>query len=64
MVGQDKVVVDGLGDADKTDVTACFFRVAGKLADRIHGVIAADIEEISNLIFRKLLEEGRVDFVL
>ena len=45
MVRQSEVIVNSLRAADETDFGACQHSVIGKLLDRIHGVISADIDE-------------------
>ena len=70
----DKVIINCFWNSDHTDVAADLFGIAGKLADSIHGIIASDVEEISDVvcfeackklwinriveIFRKLVSAG------
>ena len=49
MVGAHQVVVDRLGHADEADVAADLLGIVAQLADRVHAVVAADIEEVSDI---------------
>jgi len=49
VIGLNQVIINGLRNTDKPNVASVMGRIAGKLADRIHGIIAADVQEIANL---------------
>ncbi len=63
MVGMRKVVIDSFGNSDDPDFITYF---TGKTVDfirRIHGVITADIEEITDLVLFKCIQQaGEVFF--
>ena len=64
MVGEHQIVVDGFRNTDKADTALNAFCVAGKLAYCIHGVIASDVEEVSDAVLFKSAEKGRIYFVV
>src|SRR5699024_6916564 len=49
VVGDHQVVVDGLGHAHEADVAAHMLAVVRQLADGVHAVVAADVEEIADV---------------
>ena len=49
VVGDHQVVVDGLGHAHEADVALDALAVLGQLADGVHGVVAADVEEVADV---------------
>ena len=55
VVGDHQVVVDGLGHAHKADVALDACAVICQLADGVHGVVAADVEEVADV---QLLQDG------
>ena len=57
VVGAVQVIVDGLWHADEADIAADSLGVAGQFADRIHGIISPDIEEIADAMLLKFLEK-------
>ena len=61
MVCHDEIIVDGFRNTDKTDAAFIFGCIAGELADRIHGIISAYIEDGLNLIFRKFCKQLRIN---
>ena len=61
MVGDHQVVVNGLGHAHKTDLAADMAAVIRQLADGVHAVVAADVEEIADVQFLQDLEQLLVD---
>ena len=60
VVGDHQVVVDGLGHAHKADVALDALAVLGQLADGVHGVVAADVEEVADV---QLFQNGEQLFV-
>ena len=60
MVGDHQVVVDGLGHAHKADVALDALAVLGQLADGVHGIVAADVEEVADV---QLFQNGEQLFV-
>ena len=52
-----QIIVDCLGHTDKADVAVCPGRIAGKLAYRIHGIIAADVKHIADISFLKSIKK-------
>ena len=60
VVGYNKVVVDGLGHAHDSHLVIVILQILGKLCNGIHRIVAADIEEVSDIIF---LEDGKELFV-
>ena len=64
VVGEHQIVVDGFRNTDKADIALNAFCVAGKLAYCIHGVIASDVEEVSDAVLFKSAEKGRIYFVV
>ena len=61
VVGDHQVIVDGLGHAHKADVAADVCAVVGQLADGVHRVIAADVEEVADVQLLQNLEQPDVD---
>ncbi len=61
VVGDHQVIVDGLGHAHKADVAADVCAVIGQLADGVHRVIAADVEEIADVQLLQNLKQLDVD---
>ena len=57
MVGHHQVIVNRLGNAHKADIAANMGTVISQLADGIHAVIAADVEEIADIQFAQDLEQ-------
>ena len=55
MVGDHQVIVDGLGHAHEADVALDALAVLGQLADGVHGIVAADVEEVADV---QLFEDG------
>ena len=55
MVGDHQIVVDGLGHAHEADVALDALAVLSQLADGIHRVVAADVEEVADV---QLFEDG------
>ena len=55
VVGHHQVVVDGLGNAHEADVALDAVAVFSQLADGIHGVVAANVEEVANV---QLFQDG------
>ena len=64
MVGDGQIVVDGLRAADKLLFCTGQQCIVGKLADGIHGVISADIDEDLNLQLVQKLEDSFVNFLI
>ena len=56
-----KVVVDGLGLADHADRAVDLRGIAGKLAHRIHGIVAAYVKEPADIQFLKLFKKKRIN---
>ena len=63
MIGQNEIVVDRLGNADKADRTFDLRRIAGKLADGVHRVVAADVKEIADVQPLQFFKEDAVEAV-
>ena len=59
-----QVIVDGLWHANEADIAADSLGVAGQFADRIHGIISPDIEEIADAMLLKFLEKLWIHCVL
>ena len=57
VVGAHKVVVNGLGHTHDPHGIAPLLGVRRHLGDRIHGVVAADIEEIADVVLFKNIEQ-------
>ena len=55
MVGHHQIVIDGLGNAHEADVALDAVAVFSQLADGIHGVVAANVEEVANV---QLFQDG------
>ena len=51
MIGAGKIVVDRLGHADKAHRAAHALAVRAQLADRVHRIVAADIENRADVLF-------------
>ena len=68
MVSQQQVVVDGFGHADEADLAADGLAVGGQLGDRVHRVVAADVEHCADIVLleqlKQLDERGFVDIRL
>ena len=60
VVGVHQVVVDGLRHAHEADVAADALGVIAQLADRVHAVVAADVEEVADI---QLFEDGEQLFI-
>ena len=63
VIGQNEIVVDRLGNADKADRTFDLRRIAGKLADGVHRVVAADVKEIADVQPFQFFKEDAVEAV-
>ena len=63
VIGQNEIVVDRLGNADKADRTFDLRRIAGKLADGVHRVVAADVKEIADVQPLQFFKEDAVEAV-
>ena len=63
VIGQDEIVVDRLGNADKADRAFDLRRIAGKLADGVHRVVAADVKEIADVQPLQFFKEDAVEAV-
>ena len=61
MVRVYQIVVNGLGLADNTDRAVDLRGIAGKLAHRIHGIVAAYVKEPADIQFLKLLKKKRIN---
>ena len=61
MISIYQIIVDGLWFADHADRTADTCSIAGKLADGIHGIITADIEEPADIELFKFAEKCRIN---
>ena len=55
MVGDHQVVVDGLGHTHEADAALHTVAIVGQLADGVHGVVAANVEEVADV---QLLQNG------
>lgn len=64
MVGVYKIVINGLRLTEDTDVAADLFSIAGKLADGIHGIVAADIKEPADVHLLEFLKKLRINRIL
>ena len=64
MVGVYKIVINGLRLTEDTDVAADLFSIAGKLADGIHGIVAADIKEPADVHLLEFLKKLRINWIL
>ena len=60
MIRQDQVIVDSLRNTDKANVTSVMGCVAGKLADGIHGIIAANVQKITDLHPVEFVKNGLI----
>ena len=60
MVGAEKVVVDGLGNAHDPAFVANRLHIAADLAAGIHGIVAAVIEEITYVVFLENLKNALI----
>ena len=56
VVGMGKIVVNRFGDPDDPEFVAHFVGKAVYLIRRIHGIIAADVEKITDLVFFKCFQ--------
>ena len=61
VVRNHQVIVDGFGHAHKADLAADVAAVISQLADGIHRVVAADVEEIADVQLFQNLEQLDVD---
>ena len=61
VVGDHQVVVDRLGHAHKTDVAADVCAVVGQLADGVHRVVAADVEEVADVQLLQNVKQLNID---
>jgi len=60
-----QVIVNGLGSAhDGNSLNAFLSNVSGQLVHSIHGIISADIEEISDAVVGKSAEQLGVDRII
>ena len=50
MVDTYKIIVYGLGYADDLNIHSVFYRILLKPFDSVHGIIAADVEEIADVV--------------
>ena len=57
VVGAVQVVVDGLGHADDAALIAGLLHVLGDLVAGVHGVVAAVIEKVANVVFFEDLQD-------
>ena len=57
MVGQHQVVVDGLGHADEADLAVDGLAVGAQLGDRVHRVVAADVEHRADVVLPEQLKQ-------
>ena len=57
VVGELQVVVDGLRDAHEADVAADPRAVAAELVDGVHAVVAADVEEVLDVVLLQQVED-------
>ena len=60
MVGAEQVVVDGLRDTHDTAVIANLLHILGNLVTGVHGVVAAVVEEVTNVVLLEDLEDALV----
>ena len=58
MVGAEKVVVDGLGNAEDPALVAHLLHIAADLVAGVHGIVAAVVEEIADVIFLEDLQDA------
>jgi hypothetical protein len=64
VVGAEEIVVHGLGDADAVQLVAVLAAVLLHPMDGVHGVVAADEEEIADVVLAQHLEDaGEVLFL-
>ena len=64
MIGEHEIVVDRFRDSDEPDVAFDRFRIAGKLADCVHGIVAADIEKVADIFDCKFFKQLRIDRIV
>ena len=62
MVGENEVVIYGFRNTDEPDLAVVVGGVAGQLADGVHGIVASDIEEVSDVHLPKLLKQSRIEW--
>ena len=62
VIGNRKVIIDGLRNTHKSLLFALHRRIIGKHLHRIHRVISADVEQDFDIVFLKNLEDFIVDF--
>ena len=60
MVGAEKVVVNGLGNAHDAAVVADLLHILGDLVAGIHGVVAAVVAEITHVVLLEDLKDALV----
>lgn len=60
MVGLGQVVVDRFGHPGDLDVLALLGKVARELGHRVHRIVPADVEEITDLILVQRLQQPAV----
>ena len=60
VVGAVEVVVDGLGDAHDAALIAHLLHILGDLVAGVHGVVAAIVEEIADVVLLEDLEDALV----
>ena len=57
MVGSEKVVIDGLGNADDSYLVSAILRIFRELCDGIHRIVSANVEEISYIVLFEDLDD-------
>ena len=57
VIGAHQVIINGLGNADKAHLIVVDLGILGELCHRIHRVITADIEEITNVVLAEQRED-------
>ena len=60
MVGAEQVVVNGLGDAHDPAGIAHLLHILGNFVAGVHGVVAAVVEEVADIVFLKNLQDALV----
>ena len=58
VVGAGQVVVDSLGETNHTHIVIVSGDIAAQLFDGIHGIVTADIEEVTNVVLAELLNQS------
>ena len=56
MVGAEEVVINGLGHAHDTALVARFLHVFADFITGVHGVVAAIVEKVANVVFLENLQ--------